>query len=87
MSAAGFLHKMDDFVFAADLAVKTDRTLVDFSPGLRAGLMRNKYNQQVPNFSTQYKYFHGWTWANILNTSQMVYEVTFQNVSCYSTHL
>ena len=79
---SGLSHKLEDFYSAAELAVKTDRALVDFSPAIRADHMRNKYNEMVvTNATPSVRYFHGWSWKNLLTTSKVLYQLHFINVS------
>ncbi|XP_075254702.1 uncharacterized protein LOC142346085 isoform X2 [Convolutriloba macropyga] len=77
---SGFQHKIDDFLDGADLAVKYDRAIVDFSPALRADYMRNKYKETaIPNATYHMRYYHGWSWKNLLDTSRILYQITYTN--------
>ena len=73
---AGVLHKMDDFLDAAYLAVKSDRTLVSYVPGVEYRHMRDNNNNRVRNKTKKRGrvFFHGWTWGDMLDTKQFVYE-------------
>ena len=85
---SGLQHKIDDFLDASEIAMKTDRALVDFSPAMRADYMRNKNMETViPNATYHMRYYHGWSYTKILDTTQIQFELMFRNVSQQSKNL
>ena len=79
---AGFLHKLDDFLKAAELAVRSDRTLVSYTPAISAIHMRNK-NKEPVKISNGKQFPHGWTWADLIDTDQFLYSTRIGRVSNY----
>ncbi|XP_075242581.1 uncharacterized protein LOC142337281 isoform X2 [Convolutriloba macropyga] len=70
---AGLLHKMDDFIDAAYMAVKSNRTLVSYIPSMQTSHQRDNNNVRL-KVSTGNFFFHGWTWGDMLDTKQFVYQ-------------
>ena len=76
--SGGLLHKVEDFLKAMEIAVMTNRTLVDFAPGLRTlhnnDIAGNKREDKIEKWELAWKFGH---WFDLEN---IVYKVTNDKV-------
>ena len=76
--SGGLLHKIDDFINAMQLAVRTNRTLVDFAPGLRHFHNHDVEGQRRKDVVQAWELF--WKFGHFFDLENIFYEVKTEQV-------
>ena len=77
---SGILHKFNDFLKAVEVAVKSDRILVDFIPKLNPRLGFIALYGPLEKYYSEKEVITPWKFGNFFNLSQLTFSIKYSNV-------
>ena len=69
----GLLHKFDDFICSAQLAILLNRTLIDYSPRWSGNHAGTEFRKS--------KFYHGWQFLQLFELSKFTFSLRSPMVS------
>ncbi len=80
-NGSGLLHKFDDFMQACEMAIRSNRVLVDYIPKLSPVLGFRALYGNLEKYHGRRDIVVPWTFGNFFNLSKFDFDVQYKNVS------